>query len=133
MKKVCVTLFCGLLAVATFGSLRVNTAHALPEFKKEFDAKYVKPDGTAEQKSLAAAVKAANCNVCHGKDDKGMDSKKVRNAYGEALHKFIHKKDKKDVEKIRKALADVEAMKNGDGTFGDKLKAGKLPVEPPAK
>lgn len=131
MKKVCLTLCCGLLALGLFGSLRSNSASAFPQFKKEFDNKYIGDESTDAQKAIAAAVKVAKCNVCHDptKDAEGKSSKKNRNAYGEALHKYIGKKDKKDVAKIQDALTKVESMKDGDGpTFGELLKQGKLPV-----
>jgi hypothetical protein len=133
MKKVCLTLCCGLLAAGVLSSIRPNTASAFPEFKKEFDKKYIGDESTPEQKAIAAAVKVAKCNVCHdpNKGPDGKVSKKNRNAYGEALHKFIGKKDKKDLPKIQDALVKSEAMKNGDGpSFGELLKAGKLPIEP---
>ncbi|RIK83313.1 MAG: hypothetical protein DCC68_04110 [Planctomycetota bacterium] len=135
MKKVCLTLGCGLLAVAALSSIRPNTASAFPEFKKQFDAKYVGDESTDQQKAIAAAVKVAKCNVCHdpNKGPDGKVSKKNHNAYGKALEKFIGKKDKKDIAKIQDALIKVEAMKNGSGpTFGELLKEGKLPVEAPA-
>ena len=135
MKKVCLTLCCAMLAIGVLGSIRPNTASAFPEFKKEFDKKYIGDESNDAQKSIAAAVKSAKCNVCHdpAKGADGKVSKKNRNAYGEALHKFIGKKDKKDTAKILDALTKAEAMKNGDGpTFGELLKAGKLPVDAPA-
>lgn len=135
MKKVCLTLCCGLLAVAVLNSIGPRTASGFAEFKKVFDKKYVGDSNSAEQKAIGAAVKVAKCNVCHDpkKGADGKVSKKNRNAYGEALHKFIGKKDKKDTAKIEDALNKVEAMKNGDGpTFGELLKQGKLPVEAPA-
>ncbi len=132
MKKVCLTLCCCVLALGVLGSIRSNTASAFPEFKKGFDKKYVADESTDAQKAIAAAVKVAKCNVCHDpkKDAEGKASKKNRNAYGEALHKFIGKKDKKDLDKIQDALTKVEAMKDGEGpTFGELILQGKLPVE----
>jgi hypothetical protein len=135
MKKVCVTLCCGTLVLGIFGLLRPTTASAFPEFKKEFDKKYIGDSSTPSQKAIAAAVKVAKCNVCHDpkKDAEGKVSKKNRNVYGETLHKFIGKKDKKDQAKIQDALTKVEGMKNGSGpSFGELLKQGKLPVDAPA-
>jgi hypothetical protein len=126
------TLGCGLLVLSVLGSIRPNSASAFPEFKKEFDKKYVGDESTETQQAIAAAVKVAKCNVCHdpNKGPDGKVSKKNHNAYGEALQKFVGKKDKKDMPKIQDALIKVEAMKNGEGpTFGDLLKQGKLPVE----
>jgi hypothetical protein len=73
-------------------------------------------------------VETAKCNVCHfGK------SKKDRNAYGEALADLLDKKEDKDnVEKIRASLEKVAGMEGPDGaTFGDRMKAGKLPADAP--
>jgi hypothetical protein len=110
-----------VLAVAAGSSAR--EAFAIKQFFDEFKTVYVK-DGTP----LAAAVETAKCNVCHvGK------SKKDRNAYGNALAEKLDKKeDAKNVEKIRKALEDVEALpsdpaKADSPTFGALLKEGKLP------
>jgi hypothetical protein len=110
-----------VLAVAAGSSAR--EAYAIKQFFDEFKTVYVK-DGTP----LAAAVETAKCNVCHvGK------SKKDRNAYGNALAEKLDKKeDAKNVEKIRKALEDVEALpsdpaKADSPTFGALIKEGKLP------
>ncbi|MFM8953502.1 MAG: hypothetical protein ACKOOF_10650 [Planctomycetaceae bacterium] len=110
-----------VLAVAAGSSAR--EAFAIKQFFDEFKTVYVK-DGTP----LAAAVETAKCNVCHlGK------SKKDRNAYGNALAEKLDKKeDAKNVEKIRKALEDVEALpsdpaKADSPTFGALIKEGKLP------
>jgi hypothetical protein len=81
---------------------------------------------------LAAEVERVKCNVCHvGKD------KKERKAYGKALDERLDKKaDKDDKEKIRKMLEEVAALpsdpdKKDSPTFGDLIKAGKLPVATP--
>lgn len=111
-----------VLALATVGGLAPTPAFAIKQFQDEFKAVYVK-DGTP----LAAAVDTAKCNVCHaGK------SKKERNAYGEALAERLDKEtDKKDVEKIRKALDEVAKLpsKVAGKTFGDLIADGKLPAE----
>lgn len=128
MKRACSWVICGSLVVslslASFG-----TALARPPYKKEFDAMYVKPEGTDSEKALAAAVATAKCDVCH----KG-EKKKDRNAYGEALAKLLKKDDAKNVEKIQKSLKEVEAEHSDakdpkSPTFGDLIKAGKLPAE----
>ena len=96
------------------------------QFNDEFKAVYVKPDSSdPAEKALAAAVETAKCNLCH----KGKE-KKDRNAYGEALAELLDKKeDAKNVDKIRKALETVAAKASPDGgpTFGELIKAGKLP------
>lgn len=102
-------------------------ARAHKEFLEEFKKVYV-PD---ENAPLAKAVESAKCVVCHGEK-----SKKERNAYGVALDELLSKEDKKDADKIRKALAEVEGRPSDpenkeSPTFGALLKDGKLPM--PAK
>jgi len=98
-------------------------AAAFPDFQKQFWAKYA--DGTDE--AYTEVVKGAKCWVCHqGK------SKKNRNPYGEALHQYLHKRDRKDVEKIVASLDKVAAESsdpsNPDApTFGDLIAEGSLP------
>jgi len=117
MKKLAVILFCaGCMAM-----LSVKSATAIPPFAKQFNAMYVEGNDDAD---FVAAVKEAKCNVCH----KGK-SKKMRNPYGEALDKLLDKKkDAKDVEAIQAALKKVAEQKSPSGeTFGELIKAGKLP------
>lgn len=115
----------GAIVVLVIGAAP-RPAFAIKEFFDEFKAVYVKPDSAdANEKALAAEVETAKCNVCHAGS-----SKKERNAYGNALADLLDKKeDKKNAEKIRKALETVAAMPSADGgpTFGDLLKQGKLP------
>ncbi len=113
-----------LVAVFVFALSLLGAQHpaeAIPPFQKEFVKMYVKPGSPLE-----AQVKKVKCNICH----KGK-KKKNRNAYGDALAKLLdRKKDKKNVEKIRKALKQVESQSATPGgpTFGELLKAGKLPA-----
>ncbi len=128
MKNFCLLVLLGFVAGNVLA--HVESAHAVPPFKKEFDAKYVKTEpATPEEEALAAAVKEAKCNVCHvGK------KKKDKNAYGVALGKLLDKKkDAKDAAKIQDALDKVAAMKadpnNADSpTFGELIMQGKLPI-----
>ena len=113
--------FCMVLILAACVSVVPTPAFAIMQFADEFKAVYVK-EGTP----LAAAVKAAKCNVCHQGE-----SKKNRNAYGQALAERLDKKeDAKNVEKIRQALAEVAALPSAvEGkTFGDLIAEGKLPA-----
>ncbi|REK19610.1 MAG: hypothetical protein DWQ37_00670 [Planctomycetota bacterium] len=127
MKKVCLLALVGLAAGILLA--RIESAHAVPPFKKEFETKYVKksPSSPAEE-ALVVAVKKAKCNVCH----KGK-KKKDRNAYGDALAELLDKKaDAKNTAKIQEALEKVSAMQSNPDdpnspTFGDLLKEGKLP------
>lgn len=125
MKKVCVTL----LAAAAVLAVSTNL-YAIPVFKKTFDEKYV---GEGADPALKSAVDQAKCNVCHFGT-----VKKNRNDYGHALSKYLKKDNFKadrlakepDVVKkeVLEALQKVEAEKNPTGeTYGDRLKAGKLP------
>jgi hypothetical protein len=119
MKKAVLFLLCGAFVLG----LSLPSVKAVPPFKKEFDSKYVKPDGTPAEKALAAAAEGAKCNICHvGKE------KKDKNAYGIELGKHLKKADAKDAEKIQKALSEVESAKSPGGkTFGELIKEGKLP------
>jgi len=114
------------VAVAMVAAATARPALAIKQFNDEFKAVYVKPDSSdPAEKALAAAVETAKCNLCH----KGKE-KKDRNAYGEALAELLDKKeDAKNVDKIRKALETVAAKASPDGgpTFGELIKAGKLP------
>lgn len=134
MKRVCLALLIGAVSLAF-----TAPASALPDFKKAFEAKYVKPSGSEE---FAAAFKKASCNTCHVKGEK----KDVRNAYGEELAKLIEGDagsrikeagDNKDAVKeavnkeAMEAMMKVESMKApGGGTYGEMLKAGKIPPPP---
>ena len=122
MKKLCLMLLCGVLAMAT----HVPPAWAIKQFQDQFHAKYA--GEKADASFVALVKKTAKCNVCHlGK------KKKDRNAYGQELSKLLDKKaDKKDVKKIREALDKVAKMHldpedEKSPTFGDLIKAGKLP------
>ncbi len=121
-KAVCILIFGTVLA------LSVNGAGARPLYNTEFKGKYYKPDGTDVEKELAKKIDMAKCLVCHGKKD-GKEDKKVRNDYGKALGKLLNKDDAKNKEKIKKALDTVynEKVPDGTETFGDRIKAGKLP------
>ncbi len=124
MKKLVLLTLSATFAMAVVLVCETDTANAIPPIKKAFDAKYVKPDTP-----LAAAVKVAKCNVCHI----NKKPKKMRNAYGMALSKYVTKKDGKDLDKINAALDKVAAMNSKEGdkdspTFGDLIKSGKLPA-----
>lgn len=110
-----------VLTIAWAAALAPAPAFAIKQFADEFKALYVK-EGTP----LAEAVATAKCNVCHVGD-----SKKDRNAYGQALAERLDKKeDAKNVDKIRQALEEVAALPSAvDGkTFGDLIAEGKLPA-----
>lgn len=129
MRKAYLVLLSGAVALGMFAGLGVETASAIPPFKKEFDAKYVNKDSQDPVAvAFVEATEKVKCNVCH----KGKD-KKLRNAYGEALAQLLDKKeDAKNPEKIQQALDKVASLPSNPEdenapTFGDLIKAGKLP------
>lgn len=127
MNRVVTWLLGGTVALGLVLAVGTRPAQARPPYKKEFDAKYVKADGTDAEKAFAAKVEKAKCNVCH----KGK-TKKERNDYGAALAEFLKKEDEKDLPKIQQSLdkvADMKSKKDDDKspTFGELIKKGELP------
>ncbi|PHS05516.1 MAG: hypothetical protein COA78_15205 [Blastopirellula sp.] len=130
MKKLICCLLFGALAVV----MNANEASATSDINKTFIAKYnVKEPKTDSEKALSALAAKAKCNVCHiGK------KKKDRNEFGQAIAKLVDKdemkalKSAKKTEELTKMITDalnkVEKEKNKAGkTFGELIKAGKLP------
>lgn len=98
---------------------------AIIQFYKEFNATYV---DNSENEQFSKAAKKARCYVCHvGK------KRTNRNAYGKRLADLLDKKkDKRNKKKIHDALVKVAKMHSDpedekSPTFGDLIKAGKLP------
>ncbi|MDA7980091.1 MAG: hypothetical protein MPJ50_15095 [Pirellulales bacterium] len=122
MKKLVTFTLLALMGLSVAGAV-VRDAFAIPPFKKEFDAMYVK-EGT----EFAKKVEEVKCNVCHVGTNK-----KDRNAYGEELAKLLDRKtDMNKPAKIKEALKKVEEMKSVAGddnspSFGKLLQEGKLP------
>ncbi|MGI8978246.1 MAG: hypothetical protein ACR2FY_03370 [Pirellulaceae bacterium] len=128
MKKFVVTLLVGAFALSVF----LGSAQARPPYAPIAGENY------KDSEAIVAKTKAADkCNLCH---DAASKSKKDHNEFGKALKKhmpadeFMKLKDPADKEKLAKALA--EALKaTGDDkhssgkTFGEVIKAGKLPGE----
>ena len=113
--------------VLVIAFVAATEADARPQYQKAFQAKYKK----------VTAAKKAKCNVCHRKKKAG-EKGKPRNDYGVALQKSIPKKNCKVVAKIVEALTKTEKVKVSKDkkeklTYGDRLKAGKLPAAPPKK
>jgi hypothetical protein len=128
MKKLVVTLFALVVVGSTTFGLYVGTAQSRPQYFKAFKEKYVKPDGTAEEKAFAAEVADAKCAVCH----EGT-SKKNRNSYGKELTKLFIPPNEKDPAKISEAFDKVAEMHVDPSdpkspTYGDLIKQGKLPA-----
>jgi hypothetical protein len=117
------------LAVLALIALTASPAAAVKEFKDAFQAKYVKADSTAaSDTALAASFDQAGCATCHMGENK-----KLRNAYGKQLARLLSKRDKKNKEKIFKAMDTVAQMKSKPAdakspTFGEKISSGKLPA-----
>src|SRR2546429_441079 len=96
------------VAVIALIATTAAPALAVKEFKDAFKSKYVKPDSTAANDvALAAAFDQTSCAICHVGENR-----KNRNAYGKQLAKLISKKDKKNKEKIFKAMDTVAQMKS---------------------
>ena len=97
-----------------------------------------KKQETFSKEQLYAKAKAADkCNLCH---DAASKSKKDHNEYGKALknhmpaEEFMKLKGPDDkaalAKKLGEALKATEADKHSSGkTFGEVIKAGKLPGE----
>ena len=102
---------CVLLAL-----VGASDAWARPQYYKAFVGRYAK----------VKAARTVRCYVCHVKGK----SKETRNVYGTALRKALASKNVKDATKIAEAMKKAEAQKSAiEGkTFGDLLKAGKLPA-----
>ncbi len=106
----------GLTAVVVlFVAVVVGQAQARPTYCKLFIAKYENVKEAAD----------AKCAICHpGKE------KKERNNYGQTLSKFLGGENVKEEAKIHEIFKKAEGEKSAvEGkTFGDLLKAGKLPA-----
>ncbi|MBQ15980.1 MAG: hypothetical protein CMJ65_02520 [Planctomycetaceae bacterium] len=123
MKKL---LTIGVLMAVAITMLAATQAEARPQYQKAFVKKYPK---------LTALAKKAKCNVCHRKKKAG-EKGKPRNDYGTAMVKAGMKKNCKVAAKIVEALVKTEkivVVKGKKETFGDRLKAGKLPGSPAKK
>lgn len=131
MKRVVLLSLAATFALSVTFVTSVDEAYAIPQFKKEFDAKYVDEDSDDPVKQgFAEKVKEAKCNVCHfGK------KKKDRNSYGNALAELLDKKeDKSNKEKIQESLDKVSAMKTDPNdenspTYGELFDSGDLPED----
>lgn len=123
-----------LVVVVTMFATLATPASAILQFNKVFIAKYATDNDNEE---FVESVKKAKCWVCHqGK------KRHYHNPYGIHLVDLLDKtKDKKDEEKISKALDKVAKLhsdpkENKPGvdpkdkkspTFGELIAAGKLP------
>jgi hypothetical protein len=122
MRQVSVAL---LLAIFAMGSAR--PAVAVQQFLTEFDKMYL-ADHPNEEFQKAARDPKMKCLICHqGKN------RKNRNVYGAFLDELLdRKKDIKNVDKIKEALAKVGAMHSdpedeSSPTYDELIKAGTFP------
>lgn len=112
MKKL--MLLVAAVAVVGMFAAAPQQAEARPQYLKGFVGQYDISEASEKK-----------CGVCHGKGGK---DKKTVSDYGKALGKALGKKNVKGADDIKAALKAAEAGDAGDGkTFGDWLKAGKLP------
>jgi cytochrome c2 len=133
MRKLSFCLVLGVVAGVLWLGRPAPQASADKAFRDQFVAVYVKPDSDdPKDKAFAAAVEKAKCNICHvGK------VKKNRNRYGKALAELLSRKtDTENKEKIQAALKKVAARHSDPNdekspTFGELIRAGKLPGEEP--
>jgi cytochrome c2 len=117
-----------IFAAVLIGLASAQPAAAVVQFQKVFKEEYL--DKHPDKQYAAALTKASDkCYVCHqGK------SRKHHNAFGEHLEELLdRKKDMKDVEKIKAALAKVLEMRveptnEKSETYADRVKAGKWPA-----
>ena len=128
MKKFVVTLLVGAFALTVcLGSAQARPAY--PPIIKD----YYKDNKAIVEKAGATD----KCNLCH---DAASKMKKDHNEYGKAVKKHMPKDEfdklkdptMKDalVKKLGEALKATEAEKHSSGkTFGEVIKAGKLPGE----
>ena len=127
MKKLGLTLFCGVSTLALIVVLSATKAHSRPQYSKEFIAKFVNPATTdPSEKAFADAAVEAKCSVCHAGE-----SKKNRNVFGRELAKMLHnEKDNTKIDEAFDAVLKMKAKPNDPDspTFGDLMKQGKLPA-----
>ncbi|MCH2115073.1 MAG: hypothetical protein MK171_09220 [Pirellulales bacterium] len=124
MRKRTVIVLAGVLFACGFN----RPALAVKQFQNEFYRMYGIDRDQEVKSEFAETILKAKCYVCHqGK------KKKNRNPYGEELGKLLdRKKDAKKPEKIAAALEKVAELHTSpedkeSPTYGDLIKAGKLP------
>ena len=114
--------------------LMASPAMAIAEFGKQWKEKYLSGEDVSEE--FKSAGRKAGCFTCHVKEE---DKKKVRNEYGQALHKFLKAEDfpkeylKANPEEAQKKIFEgfekaADLMSKDGKKFGDKIKAGELPA-----
>jgi hypothetical protein len=125
MKRLALVIGCLLLFA--------SPALAISEFSKQWKNEFL---GEGADEDYVKTARKAGCNICHVK---GEDKKKVRNEYGEALHKYLDSEDfpkdwvKENPEEAKKKILEgfkkAADHKSKDGKkFGDKIKSNELPA-----
>jgi len=128
MRRVVVAVV-GLMIVAGM-AITVRPAHAVKEFREQFEAKYVNRHSRKRNDvALARAVDAAQCRVCHPNDDKHK-----LNVYGSQLAQYVNQFDKEKTERIQDSLEKISVKRSdpfdkNSPTFGALIKKGKLPAD----
>ncbi|MGA2063968.1 MAG: hypothetical protein ABSG86_03315 [Thermoguttaceae bacterium] len=119
-----------VLIAAGLVVISAGPAGADKAFREGFRAKYVKADSDdPKDGAFREAFLDAGCNLCHVGDERTN-----RNAYGQALAKFLKRAtDVKNKQKIQDALDKVAGMKSNPDdpnspTFGELIRRGKLPA-----
>ena len=131
MKRI--QIITGLSAFGLVLGMTGQSVLATSEFNKQWKKEYLSDPIDADFKKTA---RKAGCYVCHVK---GEDKKKVRNEYGEAVHKFLDAEEfskeyvKENPEEAKKRIVEgfkkAGEEKSSDGkTFADKLQANELPA-----
>lgn len=132
MSKKCAFPSVGVAVLIAAGLVAASAVPASADkaFRDGFRVKYVQADNNVPQDvAFREAFIEAGCNLCHVGDDRTN-----RNAYGQALAKFLKRAtDVKDKQKIQDALEKVAAMKSNPDdpnspTFGEAIRQGKLPA-----
>ena len=142
MKSMAVHFFSLLIAVC----LLATSAEALPPWKTKFKEMYVDAGPASLQAAFADKV-IGSCKVCHINER----AKTVRNPFGIALDGLIQgsagqriktaAEDGDDAKTAMKEKIDKELLAalekvlklpspSGDGTYGERIKTGKLPYVP---
>jgi|SRR6056297_2573606 len=119
-----------------FGCLMLlaSPAMAISEFSKQWKNEYL--GGEDVDEDFKRAGRKAGCYICHVK---GEDKKKVRNEYGDAIHKYLDAEDfpkdyvKANPEEAKKKILEgfkkAGKLKSEDGkTFAEKIKNNELPA-----
>lgn len=104
-------------ALCCLGFVCTKAAYARPLYMRGFSQEY---------QHIEPLTREAKCKVCHCKEEK-----RAINEYGEALAKALDAKNVKDRDVISKSIRDIEKEPSRvqGQTFGDLIRAGKLPAE----